>query len=357
MRILVISFGDVERPNNGYLIRVSTLLSCLKGTNNNVKVVQFLTNNGEDSPSNDIISVKVNRSYLSYFVKFTTYPIKLLKELKEADIIILEGSLFVPFGVLGKLLGKNVIFDFHGSIEEVSEDIKDIKSFIYRKIIGSTLDRTATYISDVITTVSNRDKEIIKRYNKNKEVYTVIHGIDIDKIPFFKLKRNKIEKLIFVGDLRAINNLTAVKKIIEIAEKMPEIQFIIVGAGSELIKNHPNNVKLTGFVQSLDPYYEDADACIIPIVAGTGIKTKVLECMAYGRPVITTEKGIQGLEDAKRLKGVYVVKVEDMPRVIREIKLESEYKELREFVEENFSKKQTCMQINKVLDSLFHLKR
>jgi len=356
MRILVISFGDVKRPNNGYLIRVSTSLSCLKGTNNNVKVIQFLTNNEEVPHSNDIISVKVNRSYLSYFVKFTTYPIKFLNELKEADIIMLEGSLFISFGILGKLLGKKVIFDFHGSIEEVSEGVKDIKSLIFRKIIGGMLDRTATYISDVITTVSDRDKEIIKRYNKNKEVYTVIHGIDIDKIPFFKLKRNKIEKLIFVGDLRAINNLTAVKKIIEIAEKMPEIQFIIVGAGSELIKTHPNNVKLTGLVPSLDPYYEDADACIIPIVAGTGIKTKVLECMAYGRPVITTEKGIQGLETAKGLKGIYVAKVEDMPRLIKEIKLESEYKELREFVERNFSKRQTCMQINKVLDSLFHLK-
>mgnify|MGYP001772516050 CR=1 FL=1 len=354
MRILVISFGDVKRPNNGYLIRVSTLLSCLKGTSNNVKVIQFLTNNEDVPPSNDIISVKVNKSYLSYFVKFTTYPIKLLKELKEADIIIFEGSLFVPFGILGKLLGKKVIHDFHGSIEEVSKDAKDIKSLIFRKIIGGTLDRIATYISDIVITVSDKDKEIIRRYNKNKEVYTVIHGIDVDKIPFFKLKRNRIERLIFVGDLRAFNNFTAAKKIIEIAEKMPEIQFVIVGAGSELIKTHPNNVKPTGLVSSLDPYYEDADACIIPIVAGTGIKTKVLECMAYGRPVVTTEKGIQGLEAAKGLKGVYVVKVEDMPRIIKEIELENEYKELRGFVEENFSKKQTCMQINKVLHSLFH---
>ena len=353
MRILVISFGDVERPNNGYLIRVSTLLSCLKGTNNNVKVVQFLTNNGEDSPSNDIISVKVNRSYLSYFVKFTTYPIKLLKELKEADIIILEGSLFVSFGILGKLFGKKVIHDFHGSIEEVSKDVKDIKSIILRKIIGGTLDRIATHISDITITVSDRDKELIRRYSKNKEIYTVIHGIDVDKIPFFKLKRNRIEKLIFVGDLHAINNFTAAEKIIEIAEKMPEIQFIIVGAGNELIKTHPNNVKLTGLVPSLDPYYEDTDACIVPIVAGTGVKTKILECMAYGRPVITTEKGLQGLEAVKGLKGIYVTRIEDMPRIIKEIKIDSEYKELREFVEENFSKKQTCMQINKVLDSLF----
>jgi len=353
MRILVISFGDVERPNNGYLIRVSNLISCFKGTNSNVRVIQFLTNNEEVPHSNNIISVKVNRSYLSYLVKFTTYTIKLLNELKETDIIILEGSLFAPFGILGKLLGKKVIHDFHGSIEEVSKDVKDINSLVFRKIIGGTLDRIATYISDIIITVSDRDKEIIKRYSKNKKVYTVLHGVDVDKIPFFKLRRNRIKKLIFVGDLRAINNFTAAKKIIEIAEKMPEIQFIIVGAGSELIKTHPNNVKLTGLVSSLEFYYEDADACIIPIVAGTGIKTKVLECMAYGRPVITTEKGIQGLEVVKGLKGIYVAKVEDMPRIIKEAKLESEYKELRELVQENFSKKQTCAQIKEVLDSLF----
>ncbi len=354
MRVLVISFGDVERPNNGYLIRVSTLISCLKKANNHVKVIQFLTDNEAVSHSNDMITVKVNKSYLSYFVKFTTYPIKLSNELKEADIIMFEGSLFVPFGIFGKLLGKKVIHDFHGSIKEISEDLKDIKSLIFRKIVGSALDRIATYISDIAITVSDRDKELIKSYNRNKEAYTVIHGIDVSKITFFKSKRDRIEKLIFIGNLHAINNFTAANKIIEIAEKMPEIQFIIVGAGNGLIKTHPDNVKLTGLVPSLDPYYEDADACIVPIVTGTGIKTKILECMAYGRPVITTEKGIQGLESVKGLKGIYVAKVEDMPRIIKEVRLESEYKELREFVERNFSKKQTCMQINKVLDSLFH---
>jgi len=111
-----------------------------------------------------------------------------------------------------------------------------------------------------------------------------------------------------------------------------------VGAGNELIKTHSNNVKLLGLVPSLDPHYEDADACLVPIVAGTVMKTKILECMAYGRHVITTKKEVHGLEVAKSLKGIYVVKVEDMPRIIKEIKLENKYKELKEFVKENFSK-------------------
>jgi len=136
----------------------------------------------------------------------------LLNELKEADIIILEGSFFVTFGILRKLLGKNVIHDFHGSIEEVSKGVTDIKSLIFREIIGGALDRIIIYISDVTITVSDRNKEIIKRYSKNKEVYRVIYGINIDKIPFLKLKRNRIKKLIFIRNLYVINNFTAAKK-------------------------------------------------------------------------------------------------------------------------------------------------
>lgn len=49
------------------------------------------------------------------------------------------------------------------------------------------------------------------------------------------------------------------------------------------------NFILTGFVDSIEPYYEMADIVIIPLFEGMGAKIKVLESIASGVPTIMTK--------------------------------------------------------------------
>ena len=52
---------------------------------------------------------------------------------------------------------------------------------------------------------------------------------------------------------------------------------------------YKDNFILTGFVESVEPYYKMADIAIIPLFEGMGAKIKVLESMASGVPTIMTK--------------------------------------------------------------------
>lgn len=55
------------------------------------------------------------------------------------------------------------------------------------------------------------------------------------------------------------------------------------------------HVQVTGPVESVVPYLQRAQVVAAPLAAGSGVKMKVLEAMALGRPVLTTPLGAEGL--------------------------------------------------------------
>jgi len=344
MKILLVTFGDINDPTNGYLLRVSTIHRCLS-EEHKVSVIQFIVT--EVRNSENFINVKVGKNYFSYLVKIILKSLSSIKLIKSHDKVIVEGSIFLPFIIIAKLLNRKVIYDTHGSIVEVSKGLKGIKNFIFRRLIGGLLDSFSTKLSDVVIVVSENDAQIFKRYTRKKEkVIVVRHSISIENIPFYEVPHDRVKSAIFVGNLRSIQNYEAVKIILKVAEMVKDIEFIIVGDGKELFSNYPANVKFIGKVPSLHQYYKEADVCFIPLTTGMGIKTKVLECMAYGRPVITTEKGIEGIINYQRLDGVYVVSdvsnIDAYVNVLTQIRLKRGYENLREYVKENYSITSSC---------------
>jgi hypothetical protein len=60
-------------------------------------------------------------------------------------------------------------------------------------------------------------------------------------------------------------------------------------------KFRPDVVRFDGYVPDLTRRLRDASFFVAPIVSGTGIKTKVLEAMAVGLPVLATRQAVSGL--------------------------------------------------------------
>ncbi len=57
----------------------------------------------------------------------------------------------------------------------------------------------------------------------------------------------------------------------------------------------PGGVEFRGFSASLSEVYLPPCVVIAPVLTGRGVKNKVLEAAAGGRPVVTTEEGVRGL--------------------------------------------------------------
>jgi glycosyltransferase involved in cell wall biosynthesis len=54
-------------------------------------------------------------------------------------------------------------------------------------------------------------------------------------------------------------------------------------------------ISVTGPVPDVAPYLQGARISIAPLRVGSGIKGKIIEAMAYGRPVVTTSVGAEGM--------------------------------------------------------------
>jgi polysaccharide biosynthesis protein PslH len=55
-------------------------------------------------------------------------------------------------------------------------------------------------------------------------------------------------------------------------------------------------VTVTGRVGDLTPWYQSANAVIVPVRAGGGTRIKIIEAFAHGRSVVSTTVGAEGLE-------------------------------------------------------------
>lgn len=83
-----------------------------------------------------------------------------------------------------------------------------------------------------------------------------------------------------------------------IAARNPELRFVIVGRSPapEVRALASERVIVTGTVDDVRPYYTGALAAIVPLRVGSGTRTKILEAMAAGVPVISTRLGVEGIE-------------------------------------------------------------
>lgn len=92
-----------------------------------------------------------------------------------------------------------------------------------------------------------------------------------------------------------------------IRQRIPESEFMVVGSrpSRRLTTAKVPGMAVTGFVPSVEPYYRKAAVAVAPLLAGSGIKGKVVQAMACGKPVVTTSIGAEGIPATER-DGLFV---------------------------------------------------
>lgn len=112
--------------------------------------------------------------------------------------------------------------------------------------------------------------------------------------------------LLFNGSLNYAPNYKALQQLLR--ELMPrlqnenETQFSLIICGKGLPKRDKDlsdynslGVHYAGFVDDIDTYFKGADIFLNPVLEGGGIKTKMIESIALGTPVVAMQKAATGL--------------------------------------------------------------
>lgn len=123
-------------------------------------------------------------------------------------------------------------------------------------------------------------------------------------------KRHQIDSntpiLLFNGPLSYLPNREALEIIItkiepQLKNQLPNYRIIICGGNTPKKWKFQDQIKKSpyinvGFVNDLENYIKAAQVLVNPILKGGGVKTKVIESIALGTPVVTTSMGAIGID-------------------------------------------------------------
>jgi len=160
---------------------------------------------------------------------------------------------------------------------------KLLKNFILKKEIKLIKKREIEIAKkfDVSFLVSKKESQYLSNAI-GKKIYTNTQAIKLRKNVYQCPKENNF---IFIGNMATAQNLASLKMIIE--EILPlfkfEYKLFVVGNYDKKTKNLVKNnkkIQLLGFVDNLGNILRKTKLALMPISFGTGIKTKILDCMS-----------------------------------------------------------------------------
>lgn len=151
---------------------------------------------------------------------------------------------------------------------------------------------------------SARVADQLRQINSAASVYTLPLGFDASHYPYVPNDQRTTDPVIsLVGSMGWYPSYSAAVRLLtrlypEIKRRVPEVRFEIVGwsARSALREYlHLEGVEIHQDVPDVRPFFERGAVFLYAPVRGSGMKIKVLEAMARGTPVVTTNEGVEGL--------------------------------------------------------------
>lgn len=82
-----------------------------------------------------------------------------------------------------------------------------------------------------------------------------------------------------------------------IVREEPKVLVSIVGKGNApaLKDLRDPHLRFVGFVESINPWMQRAQVCVVPLFSGSGMRIKILEMFAHGKAVVSTSVGCEGI--------------------------------------------------------------
>ena len=266
-----------------------------------------------DKINNKIIeTIYINKEKPIYKIfKLTELILRVYRYLNNSKnkLIVIEGASWIFYSsvvifffrlFLSKI---KIIYISHSIESEIRE--KYSNKFIY--LLTRCLEKLVFQFSDLSTSVSEREKKKIYSLYKIKTIL-LPNGIQLNK--FKKQKKINGDYIIYTGSYLYKPNKDAIDYLNKyimprLIKKIPKLNLVLTGGGFE--KKYPWVIN-KGIVSKNDLYnYLFFSKCLcVPLKFGSGTRIKIIEALSLGVIVISSKKGIEGI-NLKKINPPFII--------------------------------------------------
>jgi glycosyltransferase involved in cell wall biosynthesis len=160
---------------------------------------------------------------------------------------------------------------------------------------------------DAVLAVSHEDKVALQEAaGQPVEIVVIPIAIDTDQVTVVK-RETEPRHILHIGTMYWPPNIDAVNWFVRhvyplIRQERPDVQFDVVGSRppAELLALNDAGlgINVTGYVQDPTPYQRRAAVMVVPLLAGGGMRVKILNALAEGIPIVSTTLGYEGISVA-----------------------------------------------------------
>jgi len=289
----------------------------------NYKIVFIDTN---VKPLDAIVNLFSNQSYnISRFYS-TEFEKILVEQLKSGnyDVIHLETLWIAPYVDIIRKKSKAKIVLRSQNIEfmiweRLAGDTSNPLKKWYLKLLAKRLKKYEYEVLnkfDAIATITELDSVVYKKMGCTLPIIHIPFGIDLQK---YKIDTTHLQKpsVFHIGAMDWRPNADGINWFLKsiwtkILEKNFSVKLYLAGRNMPdwLLQLKMNNVVVEGEVADSHQFINSKSIMIVPLNSGGGMRVKIIEGMAFGKTIISTAVGAEGIEYEDK-KNILIANTED----------------------------------------------
>jgi len=272
---------------------------------------QSVYKNTDTSSLGALLNLFTSKSYFVSRFFFKEYEQALIKKLQNTtfDIIQIEGVFMCTYiPIIKKYSKAKIVLRSHNVEHQIWErhlqNEKTSLKKIYLNIQNSRLKQfeiKAFHQVDAIVTITDDDKKTIASISKNTPIHTCLTGINLSNYPFVS-KVKQSNTLFHFASMDWMPNIEAADWLMnevwqEVAKQKPDAKLVLAGRGmpERFKKLASATIEIIDEVKDSKEFYNTYDIMLVPLWSGSGLRIKLVEGLAYGKAIITTSIGAEGI--------------------------------------------------------------
>ncbi|WP_310396338.1 glycosyltransferase family 4 protein [Hymenobacter sp.] len=155
---------------------------------------------------------------------------------------------------------------------------------------------------DAVAAITEPDAARLRALHCPEPVVFIPAGVELGRFRPDLALTAKPRTLFMIGSLNWLPNREGLDWLLRevwptVHAEMPDVELHVAGTGTpdELLKPRTDNVFVHGFVASAPAFMQQYELMLVPLLSGGGMRVKIIEGMALGKPVLSTRLGAEGI--------------------------------------------------------------